>query len=39
MNMHNPTHPGELLANSALKSTATRLESSYSWRTTLVKVL
>ena len=39
MNMQTPAHPGELLANSAFKSTATRLESSYSWGTTLVKVL
>ena len=39
MNMHDPAHPGELLANSALKSTATRLKCSYSWGTTLVKVL
>ena len=39
MNMHTPAHPGELLANSALKSAAIRLESSYSWGTTLFKVL
>ncbi len=39
MNMHNLAYPGELLANSALKSTVTRLESSYSWGATLVKVL
>jgi hypothetical protein len=39
MNMHDPALPGELLANSACKSATIRLESSYSWGSTLVKVL